>query len=214
MRQRRLFPALLILLAALSLPARGQEPSPSPSASVAENSNEEEDSATAASPDGKFAFVVDYEAEFPTIDLIDKATKKVLQRIAEEDYGLARYSVKWADDSSRFALMTRYGHPNQGLDVFLRDGKKFRKIKLPKLPNADIPAKMKHGKSYPHYANNNWQEAESWNKDGSLDASVSTMIDGGDGGALSATRYLKLVFDKSGHAKITKNTIEYETEGQ
>ncbi len=214
MRQWRLFSTLLILLAAFALPVRGQEPTPSVSApAAAGNSDEEEHSGTPASPDGKFAFVVDYDSEDArTIDLIDKASKKVLQRIGSEEIGSAYFGVKWADDSSRFALMTRIGHPNQGLDVFLRNGKKFRKIKLPKLPTADIPDKMRHGKSYPHFANNNWQQAEAWNKDGSLDVSVTTMIDGGDGGALTATRNLRLTFDKSGNARITKNTIEYKTE--
>lgn len=213
MRKRRLFPALLILLAAFSLPARGQETTPSPSASAAaENQDEEESSATPASPDGKFAFVVDYDSsETRTIDLIDKASKKVLQRIAEEYISSTSYRVLWADDSSRFALMTRMGHPNQGVDVFFRNGKKFRKIKLPQLPTADIPAKMKQGKSFRHVASNNWEEAESWNKDGSLDVSITNSIDGGDSGSITATRSLKLTFDKSGNVKITKNTIKYET---
>jgi len=214
MRQRRLFPALLILLAAFAPPARGQETTPSPSTTPSESAStgEEEVSGMPKSPDGKFGFITDYDSEFPTIDLIDAATKKVLQRVVEEDYGNARFGVLWSADSSRFALMTRRGHPNLGIDVFFRVGKKFRKIELPKLPTADIPVKMKHGKSFPHVANNNWQQADSWNKDGSLDLSITTSIDGGDGGTITATRYLKLTFDKSGNAKITKNTIKYETE--
>ena len=214
MRQRRLFPALLILVAALAAPARGEDPTPSPGAPAAEQKQgSEENSDTPASPDGKFAFVVDYESEDArTIDLIDNRSKKVLRRIGSEEIGSTRYSVKWADDSSRFALMTRIGHPNQGLDIFFRDGNKFRKLDLPKLPDANIPAKMRHGKSFPHCSANDWTEAESWNKDGSLDVSVTTTIDGGDDGALSATRNFRLTFDKSGHAKLTRNTIKYETQ--
>ena len=206
-----LFPSLLSLLAALSPSIRSQQPTASPSASVAEQ-NEEETSDTPASSDGKFSFIVDYESDVRTIDLIDKASKKVLQRLGEEEISSTYWRVLWADDSSRFALMTRIGHPNQGVDVYFRDGNKFRKVHLPKLPNADIPAKMKHGKSYPHFAGNNWQEAESWDKDGSLNVTITTTIDGADGGSLTATRDLKLSFDKSGKATITKNTIKYETE--
>ncbi len=212
MRKSRLFPNLFLLLAALLTPVRSEEPTASPDASVAEkNQEEEENPDTPASPDGKFAFVVDYDSDVRAIDLIDKASKKVLQRIDEEDISSTYWHVLWADDSSRFALMTRVGHPNQGVDVYFRNGNKFRKVKLPKLPNADIPTKMRHGKSYPHFAGNNWQEAESWDKDGSLNVTVTTTIDGGDGGSLTATRDLKLSFDKSGKAKIVKNTIKYET---
>jgi len=206
-----LFPSLLSLLAALSTSIRSQQPTAPPSASVAEQ-NEEETSDTPASPDGKFSFVVDYESDVRTIDLIDKASKKVLQRLGEEEISSTYWRVLWADDSSRFALMTRIGHPNQGVDVYFRSGEKFRKVKLPNLPDADIPTKMRHGKSYPHVANNNWEEAESWEKDGSLNVSITTMIDGGDAGSMSATRNVKLSFDKSGEGKIVKNTIEYEAE--
>lgn len=213
MRKRRLFPALLIFLAAFSLPTRGQEPTPSPSASVATESQEEEEHPdTPASPDGKFAFVVDYDSDDArTIDLIDNESKKVLQRVGEETISSTYFHVLWADDSSRFALMTRIGHPNQGVDVYFRSGNKFRKIKLPTLPKADIPEKMKRGKKFSHVASNNWEQAESWNKDGSLDVTVTNSIDG-NGTTITATRNLKLTFDKSGNAKITNNTIKYETE--
>jgi len=212
MRKSWLFPGLFILLAALSAPIRSQQPTASPSPSVAEQNEEEENSDTPASPDGKFAFVVDYESDVRTITLIDKASKKVLQRLDEEDISSTYWHALWAGDSSRFALMTRVGHPNQGVDVYFRNGDKFRKVKLPTLPKANIPEKMKHGKSYPHFAGNNWEEAESWDKDGSLNVSITTTIDGGDAGAISATRNVKLSFDKSGKGNIVKNTIKYETE--
>jgi len=43
--------------------------------------------------------------------------------------------------------MTRLGHPIQGVDVYFRSGKTFRAIELPKLPEANIPEKLKHGKN-------------------------------------------------------------------
>jgi hypothetical protein len=181
-------------------------------ASVAAAADEqEEESRTPRSPDGKFGFVTDYDSDVQTIDLIDVATKKVLQHIAKEETGNVTYSVRWADDSSRLALMTRMGHPNQELDVFFRDGNKFRKIKLPKLPDASIPEKMKHGKEFPHFAMNDWMQAEKWKKDGSLELSIETMIDGA-GSSITASRKITLSFEKSGKAKIAKSTIEYQTE--
>src|SRR5947209_14997661 len=107
----------------------------------------------------------------------------------------------WAPDSKRFALMTRVGHPVQGLDVYFRSGETFRKIELPELPEAEIPKKLKRGKNFPHFANLNWQEAEAWKKDGSLLVTIVTMIDGGDGGSITATRTVVLGFDPAGKAK-------------
>jgi hypothetical protein len=107
--------------------------------------------------------------------------------------------------------MTRVGHPNQGLSVYFRSDSKFRKIHLPSMPDANIPEKMKQGKSYPQVASNNWEEAESWNKDGALNVTVTTRIDGGEAGSITATREVKLIFDKSGKPKSSKSRIEYET---
>jgi hypothetical protein len=120
------------------------------------------------SPDGRFAFLATYDEYLRTLDLIDKASGKKLQRIGNEDSSQAYWHVLWASGSDRFALMTRMGHPIQGIDVFFRNGDTFRKIELPDLPEANIPEKLKHGKKFPHYANMNWQEAEKWMKDGSL----------------------------------------------
>src|ERR1700724_3314814 len=106
MRKSWLFSNLFILLATLSGPIRSQEPTASPSESAAEeNQKEEESSDTPSSPDGKFAFVVDYDSDVRTIDLIDKASKKVLQRLGEEDISSTYWHVLWADDSSRIALL-------------------------------------------------------------------------------------------------------------
>ena len=164
------------------------------------------------SPDGRFAFLATYDEYLRTLDLIDKASGKKLQRIGNEDSSQAYWHVLWASGSDRFALMTRMGHPIQGIDVFFRNGDTFRKIELPDLPEANIPEKLKHGKKFPHYANMNWQEAEKWMKDGSLVVTIDTMIDGGDGGSINATRTVVLRFDRAGKARIVKSTIKYETE--
>jgi uncharacterized protein YecT (DUF1311 family) len=192
----------------------GQSPpeaSPSASASASEGENENENPDCPPSPDGKFAFVTNYDSDVHTIDLIDKRSGKKLQRIGEEDSEQAYWHVLWAPDSNRFALMTRLGHPIQGVDVYLRSGETFRTIELPKLPEANIPEKLKHGKHFPHVANLNWQTAEEWKKDGSLVVSIDTMIDG-EGSFINATRTVVLGFDRTGKGRILKSAIKYETE--
>jgi hypothetical protein len=82
---------------------------------------------------------------------------------------------------------------------------------LPDLPDADIPERLKRGKKFPHFANLNWAEAEAWKKDGSLVATITTAIDGGEDGSITATRTVVLGFVGSGKARIIKSTIKYET---
>jgi hypothetical protein len=162
------------------------------------------------SPDGKFAFLTSYGEDLHSIDLIDKKSEKKLQRIGEEDSSEASWHLLWAPDSKRFALMTRLGHPIQGVDVYVRSGETFQKIELPDLPEANIPEKLTHGKKFAHIASLNWQEAKEWKKDGSLIVTVDTMIDG-EGGSITATRAVVLGFDQAGKARIVKSTIKYET---
>jgi hypothetical protein len=163
------------------------------------------------SPDGRLAFIASYGDNAPhTIDLVDKASGKVLQRIDEEDSSQATWHVLWAPDAKRFALMTRLGHPIQGVDIFVESGDAFRKVDLPDLPEATIPAALKRGKKFPHVASQNWQEATQWTKDGSLAVTVTTTIDG-DGRSITATRTVVLGFDRAGNAKVMSSTIKYAT---
>ena len=161
------------------------------------------------SPDGTFAFLIGRGEYEKTIDLIDKKTEKVLQRITDDDMSSVSYRVLWAPDSKRFALMTRAGHPNQDVTVYFLKGEKFKKIEIPELI-VDIPKKVLAGKEHPHVAANNWQEAEKWNKDGSLLLTIDNTIDG-DGHTASATRTVLLGFDKSGKPRILKSTVKYES---
>jgi hypothetical protein len=180
-------------------------PSASPSAKDEETADEDEN---ATSPDKKYAFLFGREEDEKSIDLIDNKTKKVLQHIDDQEMGSVSYGVLWAPDSKGFALMTRMGHPNQGVDVYFLKGKKFEKVEMPEM-TADIPAKVRHGKKYGHVSNNNWQTAVKWNKDGSLLVTVDSMIDG-SGYTASAVRTVVLGFDKSKKAKILKSSIKYE----
>ena len=161
------------------------------------------------SPDGKFVFLVGHGEYQQRIDLIDKKTEKVLQHIADDDMSSVSYKVLWSPDSKRFALMTRAGHPNQDVTVYLLKDDKFQEIKIPDL-TVEIPARIRAGKEHPHVANNNWQEAEQWNKDGSLLLTVDNTIDGA-GHTASATRTVLLGFDKLGKSKILKSTVKYES---
>jgi hypothetical protein len=208
-RMQILIPLLLCLagLVASAATVSAQQPIASPSASAGETKG----NIDWPSPDGKFAFLTAY-GEYPhTIDLIDKKSQQKLQRIGEEDSSQAYWHLLWAPDSNRFALMTRLGHPIQGVDVYVRTAETFQKIDLPELPEANIPERLKHGKRFPHFANLNWQEAKEWKKDGSLVVTIVTMIDG-EGRSITATRTVVLGFDQAGKARIVKSTIKYKTE--
>src|SRR5690349_9878781 len=101
--------------------------SPSPSMSAAGQKRLEW-----PSPDGKFAFIKlgftdSEESNARKLDLIDTGSyKRVLEIVGDEDLDI-HWHVLWAPDSKRFALMTRYGHPLQGLDAYVQDGDAFRK---------------------------------------------------------------------------------------
>jgi hypothetical protein len=200
----RLLLCLVGLAAFAATVCARQEPIVAPSASAGDNIDW-------PSPDGKFAFLTDYGEDLHTIDLIDKKSAKKLQRIGEEDSPQTYWHALWAPDSNRFALMTRLGHPIQGVDVYFRSAEAFRKIELPDLPEANIPERLKHGRKFPHFASLNWQEAKVWKKDGSLVVTIDTMIDG-DVSSIRATRTVVLGFDRAGKARIVKSTIKYETE--
>jgi hypothetical protein len=191
----------IISLVALAATASAQTPAASASESL-----------DWPSPDEKFAFRASYGEDLHSIDLIDKTSGKKLQRIDETDSNQTMWHVLWAPDSAHFALMTRLGHPAQGVDVYVRSGDAFRAIELPDLPEASIPEKLKRGRKLPHFANLNWQEAEKWQKDGSLIVTIVAMIDGA-GPSITATRTVVLGFDRAGKARIVKSTIKYETAG-
>lgn len=164
------------------------------------------------SPDGKFAFRTFYGEDRRSIDLIDSKSGKKLQRIDETDMAQTDWDVLWAPDSKRFALMTRVGHPVQGVDVFFQRGDAFQKIELAdNLPKAEIPEKLREGKDFPHVAAANWETAEQWKMDGALVVSIATWIDGA-GTTLKATRTVVVRFNRAGKAKVVKSTIRYETE--
>jgi hypothetical protein len=209
-RDTRIVIQLLLGLAgpaAFAATAGAQQPVASPGTSTGETNGKID----FPSPDGKFAFLMTYGDDLHTIDLIDRTSGRKLQRIGEEDSDRTSWHLLWAPDSKRFALMTRLGHPIQGVDVYSRRGETFRKIELPELPPANIPDKLKHDKQFPHVASLNWQEAKVWTKDGSLVVSIDTMIDG-KGSSITATRTVVLGFDRAGRARIMKSTIKYETE--
>jgi hypothetical protein len=194
-----------ISLAVFAAAVRAQQPAATPPAAAPG------DNIDWPSSDGKFAFIISDGKDGRVIDLIDRTSGKK-SRIAEEESSQTSWHVLWAPDSNRFALMTRYSHPFQEIEVYFRSGDSFEKIELPKLPNADIPEKLKRGKKFPHFASLNWQEAEAWRKNGSLVVTIDTMTDGGDGGSILATRTVVLGFDPARTAKIVKSTIKYKTE--
>jgi hypothetical protein len=120
--------------------------------------------------------------------------------------------VLWRPDSKAFALTATLWKRGSSVSVFVRDGSAFREITLPELV-ADIPEKVKRGKSFPHIAELNSQSATPWQKDGSLVVEIENMVDGNDG-SITATRTVVLGFDRSDKAKVLKSTIKFAVEKQ
>jgi hypothetical protein len=185
------------------------EPTASPTPPVSNTEDDATKEAEFPSPDEKFSFLIGRGEDQQTIDLIDKKTEKVFQRIADDAMSSVSYKVLWAPDSKRFALMTRTGHPNQDVRVYFLKGDKFQDIKIPDL-TVEIPARITAGKDHPHVAANNWQQAKKWNRDGSLLLTIDNTIDGA-GHTAGATRTVLLGFDKSGKPKILKSRVKYES---
>jgi hypothetical protein len=171
----------------------------------------------ATSPDGQFAFryTEGSDAEKKTYDLINKASGKTLKSVAEADADLgpsARFNMEvlWKPDSKAFALTATLWKRGSYVAIFSREGSTFREIKVPKL-EADIPDKVKGGKSFDHVAGWNSQSATRWQKDGSLVVEIETVLDG-NGGMITATRTVVLGFDRSNKARIISSRIKFVTE--
>ena len=171
----------------------------------------------APSPDGQFAFryTAESDSEKQTYDLIDEGSRKVLMSVAESDPDLgpsARFNMQvlWRPDSKAFALTAMLWKRGSYVAVFVRNGSIFHEIKVPELL-ADIPEKVKGGKSFPHVAELNSQSAKRWQQDGSLVVEIENMIDGNDG-SITATRTVVLSFDRSDTAKVRKSTIKFAVE--
>ncbi len=184
------------------------------------------------SPDGKFAFRYtkdsksnsdldsDSDSEKQTYDLVDKRSGKVLTSVAESDPDLgpsARFNIEgvlWRPDSKAFALTAMLWKRGSSVSVFVRDGSSFREIKLPELA-ADVPDKVKRGKSFDHVSELDSQSAKRWQKDGSLVVEIETIVDGNEEGlSVTANRTVVLGFDRSDKAKILKSTIKFAVEKQ
>jgi hypothetical protein len=182
----------------------------------------------APSPDGKFAFRYskdsksnsESDSEKQTYDLIDKRSGKVLTSVAESDPDLgpsARFNIEgvlWRPDSKAFALTALLWKRGSSVSVFVRDGSAFREIKLPDLV-ADVPDKVKRGKSFPHVSELNSQSAKRWQRDGSLVVEIETIVDGNEEGlSVTANRTVVLGFDRPDKAKVLKSTIKFAVEKQ
>jgi hypothetical protein len=185
----------------------------------AEEANEEaqKPAIEAPSPDGQFAFryTGSSDDEPKTFDLIEKASGKVVQTIAEaaSDPGPSErfnMEVLWRADSNAFAVTGTLWKRGSFVEVFMREGATFREIKVPELL-ADIPDKIMGGKSYHKVGQSNSVSAKRWQKDGSLVVQIETTLNGDDG-SLTATRTVVLGFDRSDKARVLKSSIKFTRE--
>ena len=176
-----------------------------------ENSEETEKTVEYPSPDGRFAFVFTRPPEGrKTVDLIEKGTGKVLERIVEsdEDFGdRLSADVLWTPDSKRFAITYMLNRRGEEISVYFRSGDTFREIKLPELPRAEIPVNSGEGK----ITNVDSTRATQWEKNGSLVVETETVKIRADD-VMTATRTIVLGFDKHGRARILKSTQKVTTE--
>jgi hypothetical protein len=170
----------------------------------------------APSPDGQFAFryISGSDEEPKTFELIEKVSGKVVQTIAESnpDPGPSErfnMEVLWKSDSKAFAVTKTLWKRGSFVEVFMRDGATFRDIKVPELV-ADIPDKVKRGKSYHHVGQSNSESAKRWQKNGSLVVQIETTLNGDD--TLTATRTVILGFHRSDQARVLKSTIKFTRE--
>jgi hypothetical protein len=72
--------------------------------------------------------------------------------------------VLWRSDSKAFALTATLWKQGSNVEVYVRSGSGFRHVELPELL-AEIPEKVKGGKSFPHVSEWNAQSAKRWQKD-------------------------------------------------
>ena len=200
---------LLVLLAAVSgRPGCAQTTQSGTDQAVAQSGPQQ--SIGDPSPDGRYAFVENVaDDDTRSVNLIDQKTGKMVKQVADNERG---WRVLWSADSTRFAGMLRYGHPNQGVTVFIRHGNTFKEVDLPEI-NADIPERLKRGKTFTHVAANNWQEAVKWLKNGSLIMTVDSMIDG-TGPAVEATRTVTIRFGKGEKPEVLNSSVKYDTESE
>jgi hypothetical protein len=171
------------------------------------------------SPDGRFAFRYSgnkSEDEVQTYNLIDKASRKVVAKVAESDpeggpsMRFTMEKVLWRADSKAFAVIAFLWKRGSALIVFERGGSAFREIELPDL-SIEIPEKAKKGKDFPHVVELDSATAKRWQKDGSLVVEIETIQDG-DGATITANRSVVLGFDHSAKAKILKSTVKFAVE--
>ena len=162
------------------------------------------------SPDGKFAFLAASQPDQEPkrrYDLIEKDSERVLLRVAESEEEKDRLTtaVLWSPDSKRFALTFSVVRLGNEVSVYFRTGETFREIKLPELPEAEVPERTKGGKHAWKWSAINSARAMRWQKDGSLVVEIESELVGG-GSSMSAKRTVVIGFDKSDAAKIVKST--------
>ena len=156
------------------------------------------------SPDGHLAFRATRDEEKHTVDLIEKDTGKVLQRVAESEQGRFSYWVLWQPGGKRFALRLSESRLSAWVEVWVRAGAKFREVSLPEFAEPKIPKKYENEKRVWHWAAINFCSPERWTKSGSLVVECESTTDG-NGSYITAMRTVVFGFDRAGKAKILSN---------
>lgn len=163
------------------------------------------------SPNARFAFRTTRTDDAHKAELIETASGKVVQIVAQADEGRFSTSALWKRDSTRFALMVSDSRLSSSVEVFVRDGAKFRKVPLPEVAEPKIPAKYEGSeKRVWHWSAIDYRQPVRWRKDGSLVVECETTTDG-NGSYVTAMRTVIYGFGKTGKANILSNENKVTT---
>jgi hypothetical protein len=163
------------------------------------------------SPNGRYALLKKWTFEKGTVDLIEKATGKVMVRAAESDENITGLALGalWSKDSRRLAFENVEHRHWSFLVVLEQVGDTFRHVKLPEIPDATLPEKYYHHPKLRHLTNENATGPSRWRKDGSLEIKTITAVDG-ELGSVVVTRTTVMAFDGKGHGRIVSSKQKVE----
>ena len=158
------------------------------------------------SPDGRFAFRETRGKDHTTLDLVEKASGKLVCHVLDSaDYGpRLTGDVLWSPDSKRFALSSSEARLSSSISVFTSEGGTFRDVDLPDCADPKIPAKYENEERLHHWREIGFWDPVRWQKDGSLEIRGRTTRDGNENWVTSE-RTVILAPDKAGKWRIIRS---------
>lgn len=158
------------------------------------------------SPDGRFVFRETFDPARVTLDLVEKASGKLVCHVLDSSDNGPRLKgdILWSPDSKRFALSSSEDRLSWSVSVFLQEGGTFREAELPTLADPEIPAKYEKDKRLFHWSEIGVWRPIRWQKDGSLEVNGKSSYDG-NGNWVTSERTVVLAPDKAGKWRIVRS---------